>query len=397
MWTPRLRYLASESPPKPQGSAGRGRRRSFVPRLEALEGRDVPSTLTVTNLNDTGIAGAGSLRGELAAAQSGDTIDFQSGLHGSVLLGSTLNLARNVAIQGNLDAAGNPLVTVDGQHRVRDVTVNSGVTASLFGLAIANGYAQYTNSDVVQGGGILNQGTLTLQSCAIAGNWAAGSQPVGPGEGSFVPGMGGGIFNWGVLTVQNSTFSGNIAGGFGEGGALMNWSAPWTAQLPPLPPAWRAARATISGCTFTGNSASYGGAIYDKDGWVSLTLQNSTIAGNTATLDGGGIYLPPLMSVALTAPLTASATTLSVEKALYFSKGLTILIDNEQMTVTGVDTVRNTLTVVRGVNQTAAAAHSLGANVINRSPCFDAFTLANLLNNSAPSNPNVKGPYFTLP
>src|SRR5262245_9948339 len=64
MLTLLLRSLCSGSPRKPQAPAGPGRRRSFVPRLEALEGRAVPSTLTVTNLGDTGAAGDGSLRGE---------------------------------------------------------------------------------------------------------------------------------------------------------------------------------------------------------------------------------------------------------------------------------------------------------------------------------------------
>jgi hypothetical protein len=42
-------------------------------RLEQLEDRLVPSTLTVLNLNDSG---AGSLRAAVAAAAAGDAIDF---------------------------------------------------------------------------------------------------------------------------------------------------------------------------------------------------------------------------------------------------------------------------------------------------------------------------------
>src|SRR5215475_11844303 len=88
-------------------------RRSFVPRLDVLEDRTVPSTLTVTNLNDTGAAGDGSLRGQIAAAAPGDTINFAPGLSGTLGLGSDLGLDRDLTIVGNLDAAGNPLVTLN--------------------------------------------------------------------------------------------------------------------------------------------------------------------------------------------------------------------------------------------------------------------------------------------
>jgi hypothetical protein len=47
------------------------RRPSFVPRLDVLEDRALPSVLTVLNVND---CGPGSLRGEIALAQDGDTI-----------------------------------------------------------------------------------------------------------------------------------------------------------------------------------------------------------------------------------------------------------------------------------------------------------------------------------
>ena len=47
--------------------------RSFLPRLEALEDRTTPSTLTVMNNADDG---AGSLRRAIHDAHSGDTIDF---------------------------------------------------------------------------------------------------------------------------------------------------------------------------------------------------------------------------------------------------------------------------------------------------------------------------------
>jgi hypothetical protein len=363
-------------------------RRCFTPRLEVLEDRLTPSTLTVTNLKDTAIAGDGSLRGELAAAQSGDTIQFQQGLHGSIFLGSTLNLMRNVNIQGNLDSAGQPLVALDGQHTVRDVFVNTGVTAALANVGIANGYIP--GEDIGLGGGILNDGTLTVQSCKITGNVAGSTYVFGVGDAGSAVGNGGGISNQGTLTVQNSILSGNTAGGFGSGGAIYNGWGRWVRLSPTGVMQWQLATTTMTGCTITGNAATWG--VSDAGG--GTTIKNTTITGNTATLDAGGVYIHPTQNMLATS-VNASATTVSVISANYFAKGQTILIDNERMIVTGVDTVHNTLTVTRGVNGSTAVAHAGGAKVTDLTSTLDAFTLAHLLGNSAPSNANFDGQFLT--
>src|SRR5260370_28946289 len=56
--------------------------RRFVPRVEALECRALPSTLTVLNNADSG---DGSLRAMLAQASSGATINFAPSLAGQTL------------------------------------------------------------------------------------------------------------------------------------------------------------------------------------------------------------------------------------------------------------------------------------------------------------------------
>src|SRR5262249_46463146 len=57
-------------------------KRWFPPRLEVLEDRTVLSTLTVTSPADSG---DGSLRAIIAAAQSGDQIDFDQSLQGQTI------------------------------------------------------------------------------------------------------------------------------------------------------------------------------------------------------------------------------------------------------------------------------------------------------------------------
>src|SRR5579871_2038657 len=85
---------------------------SVVPSLVAvaLVGAQLAtaSTLTVTNTNDSG---AGSLRAAIAAAASGDTINFNLTYPATITLASPLQILTSVAISGpgasNLAISGN--------------------------------------------------------------------------------------------------------------------------------------------------------------------------------------------------------------------------------------------------------------------------------------------------
>jgi Right handed beta helix region len=131
-------------------------------------------------------------------------------------------------------------------------TVASGVTATFRNLTIRNGTSDLSFPD--GGGGIRNEGTLTVTNSEFSNNGAVG----------FF-GVGGGIENGGTLTITNSTFSGN--GAF-EGGAIYN-----TGTL------------TIANSTFSG-SAHIAGGIYNTG---TLTVANSTFSANGAAEDCGGI------------------------------------------------------------------------------------------------------------
>ena len=73
MWfTPRLRDLHPSARKHARRSPARPR--AFHPRSELLEGRALPSTLTVTS--NLGF-GPGTLRAEISIARSGDTIVFE--------------------------------------------------------------------------------------------------------------------------------------------------------------------------------------------------------------------------------------------------------------------------------------------------------------------------------
>jgi hypothetical protein len=95
-----------------------------VLQLLVLEDRTVLSTLTVLNNADSG---AGSLRAAIAAAHSGDTIDFDHSLANKTitLSGGTLAISSNLTIHGlgadHLAISGNhasKLFTLSGKAQV---------------------------------------------------------------------------------------------------------------------------------------------------------------------------------------------------------------------------------------------------------------------------------------
>ena len=158
----------------------------------------------------------------------------------------------------------NGAITSDRGFRV---TASTAITVNIVGITIRNGAPIHGGGIQNIGGGIYNQGTLTLTATTVSGNSADFS---------------GGIDNEGFLTLINSTVSGNnarlqivSAGGIAnEGGTL-----------------------TLVNSTVSGNNAGFGGGgIYNTLSGPfgttggTLTLINSTVSGNKANTDGAGIW-----------------------------------------------------------------------------------------------------------
>jgi hypothetical protein len=190
----------------------------------------------VTNLNDSVnyAAGDGSLRGEMAAARSGDTIQFASNLAGTTitLTAGELVINESISIIGLTSGAentGKPTVTISGNNnsRVFDIeggNTGSGISVTLEDLNITKGVA--TNGG---GGGVLindpQGGTVTLNRLVIFGNEALGNNgatgAVDRAGQSGTAASGGGVSFVGgsntYLVMDVTLISGNTAAG-GQGG-----------------------------------------------------------------------------------------------------------------------------------------------------------------------------------
>jgi hypothetical protein len=351
------------------------------PRLETLEGRDLPSTLTVTStswLSPTG------LRGVINAAANGETIVFAPSLDGQTIpLDGQLTITKNLNIEG--PGAGllaiRPL-TVPGEleyERLFEVAANATVTLS--GLTLkggggtAHGYG--SPSDDVgyaydgEGGAILNFGTLTVSNCTLSGN------SVGPVAAYAT--YGGAISNAGTLTVTGSTLSGNAACDIsesnhsGQGGAIYNTG-----------------KATLSGCALTGNvagngySGGLGGAISNEG---ALAVSGCTLSGNSASYWGGAILTATSGGTVVTITSTVlegntATTTAGVSGGgdgggLYVAGSSTVTLSNVTVQANRATTAGGGIYIASG-----AAVH------------LDAFTLANVLKNVAPTGPNIDGSYL---
>jgi hypothetical protein len=266
------------------GRATPPRRKSYQPALLALEDRVVPSTFTVTSLADSG---TGSLRAAILGAASGDTVQFASGLAGGTIRLSSgeLLLSQNVTIEG----LGQGFLTISAQDRTRIFEVPSGVSATISGLTLANGYAHVTATDSGFGGAILDSGTLTLNDMGFFNNTSAAGGGAIDAFGSptdtltisgsifsgnrAIAGFGGGIGTTDILTVTSSTFVDNTAP---SGGGAIDYVIFSTAAGPTF-------ALTATGDSFIGNSGANGGAIYANDS--PMTGTNLTITVNTSTFN----------------------------------------------------------------------------------------------------------------
>jgi hypothetical protein len=221
-----------------------------------LEGRVVPSTLTVS---DPGDDAPNCLRAVIGRANAGDTVVFDSRVFAAPTTISLTHGALTINPGGSQTILTPPPLRILGPGADR-LTISGGQTAPSPGSSVlsVDRIVEISGLTVAGGGdsGIVSEGNLTLDRCAIAHNQTSGN--------------GGGIRNLEFLALSNSTVSDN---GAANGGGISN-----TGTL------------QVVNCTIAHNSAADGGGVFDG-GSDSSTIRFSTIAGNSASDLGGGLYV----------------------------------------------------------------------------------------------------------
>ena len=308
--------------------------------LERLEDRTVPSSfnLAVTSLADTG---PGTLRSAITTADAGSAphpYNIMFKVTGAIPLESALpDLSHSMNITGPVAHRLTVLRDPNASTSFGIFVVDQGVAARITGITVAHGIAAGAES----GGGIDNNGTLTVSKATISANAARD---------------GGGINNNGTLTVNHSSILGNQATGLGGGinssGRLtVNHSTISGVPLGSNPPFDLPLRGggiengttgtlSVRHTTISGNAAFNGEGI-DNNG--TLTLSNSSISRNRRGAFGGAIEN--------NGTLTVTKTTISGNQCDYLGGG----IDNAGVLV---------------VSDSAVSANQAGTNIVTPFPFY---------------------------
>ena len=275
-------------------------------------------------VSTTADGGPGSLRQLVAALPAGGTVSVAPALAGQTIALTSGPLVLTKAV--TIDGAAAPGLILSGNDAGRVLIVNAGAAAVLRNLTVARGFG----FDLA--GGILNNGTLTLDHVTVRDNrvgaltndfWKGGGG-IYNGDGSrlvlvdsTVRGNtsqitdGGGVYAFfnTLVTIERSTIEGNTAGNVG--GALRSLG-----------------QVTVTNSTLSGNTSTnwHGGAIFHTDG--VLQLLHSTIAGNTSPGGTAAVFVGTFTPASATLRLASSIVASGASPACFvapFGSGTVVL------------------------------------------------------------------------
>ncbi len=267
-----------------------------------------------------------------ATSSADATVNIATGAYSE-----TLSITRSVTLSG----AGAGHTIIDGGRRRTVVVVGPGAAARISGLTVRGGRTAFSgggvlnngslslkdsaivdNSATLSGGGIENTGALTVTASTVSGNDTTANT-------AFRRSNGGGINNTGTLQLDHSTISHNSAtnpysdgGGIATSGTMIMTGSSVISNT----------SAEVGGLENVGDMTVISSSISDNSGGGMLntgnaTLTTSAISGNYTSGPGGGIFNTQRGKLAMT------GDTVSDNSATFGGGG--IYIDGGVVTLTG--------------------------------------------------------------
>ena len=295
--------------------------RAATPAGATLDGADVDGApvLDVTGGGNVTLQDL-TITGGLNSAGDGGGIRSSSAV-GLTLIDTTVTL--NSALNGGGIWNDGPMTITDSLITDNTATQSGGGVHNISGGIVVVTGSTISNNTAENAGGVLNNGaggsgsTITFTDSVISGNDATGATP---GE----PAGGGGIYNFSfpadVVKAQVTLIDTDVVDNTsGEGAAgIRNGDS----------------SAALDGATITGNIATGDGGGIRTSG--TMTVQDSDISGNSSTTSGGGISLDGSGST-----LSVTGSTINNNAATTEGGGISIAVANTA-TVDQSSVTRNT-------------------------------------------------------
>lgn len=263
------------------------------------------TSYVVTNAAD---GGPGSLRTLMASANSGDVITFAPSFSEQ-----TITLTNDIDPAGDLTITATNLpggLTIEGNSVDRLFTISNGDSLTLSGLQLTGGggNSKPGSAEGGYGGAIYCNGNLVMTQCVICSNAASDAGAVFIDAAANVSltrctisgngirdGSGGGAFDGaGTMTFSQCLICSNYvttseasAGiGLNEGYAYF-YDCTLVSNSGGFAGWWNGSNLTLVNCTFTGNSASYCGGVFNNEfNWAGLDRTINIVAMTNTILSG---------------------------------------------------------------------------------------------------------------
>lgn len=302
----------------------------------------------------------------LGALGDGGTVTFSSSCT-EIELSNTITIYANTTIDGGVSG-----VVISGPGLYRSFIVIPGVTLNLKHLTLCCAYSGYNSTTgAVDGGAVLNNGTLNVTNCTFSSNLTNGS--------------GGAIANYGQLTVANSTFENNTAFGYfgtsGLGGGIYNSND-----------------ATITNSTFTGNVAFSGGGIFTGSPTFGglLVVESSTFSNNTFTTNlgtGGGIFNQSFITTVTNSTFYANGGTNEADGGNFYNANCCVKVG--MGVLPGVAVLRND-TFDGGIAAAGNGGNISNVQQVGQLEIGQLIVENTIIANAASGSSNCNGSYTSL-